>query len=233
MCLIAKQYFYIKKERCIMSKAVSRGQALQVSARVATQVNWDKLDGDHLQGEVIDLTPEEFGRRLTAFLKNGAKVVFGDLKIATASFDSVSFIGKGWKLVSKERDERSHVLTEVDFAKTELVSCLRGEETSINGECKLIRLKEEDRIRYGATVFMGLWQDYQDEKGNSILERLYREENITYMDFFGDVFLGPDGHRFVLYLYRNAEGEWDWSVSWLADDWDAGHVSVVALQVDS
>lgn len=57
-----------------MSKAVSRGQALQVTARVATQVNWEELDGDQLQTSVIDLPPEEFGRRFTRFLQNGGRV---------------------------------------------------------------------------------------------------------------------------------------------------------------
>lgn len=76
-----------------MSKAVSRGQALQVPARVATQVNWDELDGDCLQTQVIDLSPEEFGKRFTAFLKNGARVqVIGDHII---DCDAVPFIPDG------------------------------------------------------------------------------------------------------------------------------------------
>ena len=58
-----------------MSKAVSRGQALQVSARVATQVSWDELDGDALQKEIINLTPNEFGLRFTAFLKNSMRLL--------------------------------------------------------------------------------------------------------------------------------------------------------------
>lgn len=57
-----------------MSKAVSRGQALEISARVATQVNWDELDGERQQAEIINLTPAEFGSRFTAFLKNGGRL---------------------------------------------------------------------------------------------------------------------------------------------------------------
>ncbi len=57
-----------------MSGTVSRGQALQVSARVATQINWDELDGDALQAEVIQLPPEEFGSKFTDFLKTMARV---------------------------------------------------------------------------------------------------------------------------------------------------------------
>lgn len=54
-----------------MVKAVSRGQALEVAARVATQTKWEELDGDDLQ-KLINLSPEEFCKRLTAFLKAGA-----------------------------------------------------------------------------------------------------------------------------------------------------------------
>lgn len=66
-----------------MSKAVSRGQALEISARVATQVNWDELDGEHQQAEIINLSPAEFGSRFTAFLKNGGRlqVVIGGFPI--------------------------------------------------------------------------------------------------------------------------------------------------------
>ncbi|MFA5831323.1 MAG: hypothetical protein WC878_05835 [Candidatus Paceibacterota bacterium] len=54
-------------------KEVSRGQALQVSARLATQVKWEEINGEKLQSEVINLSPEEFGRRFTNFLKNSAQ----------------------------------------------------------------------------------------------------------------------------------------------------------------
>ncbi|TSC91570.1 MAG: hypothetical protein CEN90_368 [Parcubacteria group bacterium Licking1014_17] len=62
-----------EKGETTMSKAVSRGQALEISARVATQINWDELDGDKLQVEVINLSSAEFGSRFTAFLKNGGR----------------------------------------------------------------------------------------------------------------------------------------------------------------
>ncbi|MDO9399379.1 MAG: hypothetical protein Q7T79_01670 [bacterium] len=109
-------------------KQVSRGQALEVSARVATQVNWGDLDGDHLQEKVVDLSPEEFGKRLTAFLKNGCQFIFGDPKsVTTKQFDTASFIGKGWTtwkgpvngdgLAGEEDiDSRSLALTEIELA---------------------------------------------------------------------------------------------------------------------
>jgi hypothetical protein len=73
-----------------MSKAVSRGQALEISARVATQVNWDELDGEQQQAEIINLTPAEFGSRLTAFLKNG-----GRLQVIGATFPTWKTIKLG------------------------------------------------------------------------------------------------------------------------------------------
>ncbi len=64
-----------------MGKAVSRGQALQIVGRVGTQVGWDELNGDSLQRDIIDLSPEEFGKRFTAFLKNGGRFIFGESEI--------------------------------------------------------------------------------------------------------------------------------------------------------
>jgi len=215
-----------------MGKAVSRGQALQVSARVATQVNWDELDGTYLQSEVLELSPDEFGRRFTFFLKGGARVSTGNFKIATALFDPVSFIGKSWQGIAEDRDERSATLKEVDITKAKFVSCLRDGETLIRGEEKLRRLKENGDIRLGATLFMGLWKDYQSDKENSVLECAYQAGIIgDYIDFFGNILLGPSGSRRVLSLYRHFYGKWDWLVHWLGGVWGVRHLSAVFPQV--
>jgi len=53
-----------------------------------------------------------------------------------------------------------------------------------------------------------LWQDYQQNKAESVLEKLYQQKGITYIDFFGDILRGPDGDRYVLYLCRHDDGSW-------------------------
>ncbi len=203
-------------------KSVTRGQALEVSARVGTQVNWDEVDGDILQTGVINLSPEEFGRRFTLFLKNSARThTSGGLKITPRPFDPVKFIGEKWSLIPEEHDVRCDTLTEVDFSKVEFETCLKDGESSIKGEEKLVRLKANGNTRLGATVFMGLWEDYQTNKENSVLDRLYKEQGLTYLDFFGDVLLYPHGNRYVLYLYRGDGGQWRWHCYWLGSDWSA------------
>lgn len=137
-------------------------------------------------------------------------MVISDLKIATAPFDPSEFIGPKWSIIVKEQDPRSAVLAEVDFAKAEFLTCLKKGESSIKGEKKLARLKKSGCVRFGATVFMGLWKDYQARGENSVLERLYREKGITYLDFFGDVLQFPGGRR-VLCLFRHVAGVWYWS----------------------
>lgn len=158
-----------------------------------------------------------------------AKTVIGNLVIKSSPFDPVAFVGRGWRTVAEEHDARSAALTEVDFSKVDFVTCLKEGESSITGEQKLERLKASGHLRFGATVFMGLWNDYLANGENCVLERLYQEKGITYLDFFGDVLLNPGGDRFVLYVYRSDAGEWVWRCYWLDCDWDAFHVSAVRV----
>jgi hypothetical protein len=104
-------------------------------------------------------------------------------------------------------------LTEVDFKKVDFVTCLaKGEKWITCGE-KLRRLKTGKQIRYGATVFMGLWLDYQALKENSVLEKLYRRKKVKSIRFFGDQLIYQDGSRGLLYLHRCRDG-WFWRDYW-------------------
>lgn len=219
-----------------MGKAVSRGQALQVAARVGTQINWDELDGDRLQKEVIDLSPEEFGARFTAFLKNGTRFIFGEPRIIQAKpFNPAEFIGEGWAIWKgsadgltgeEDFDPRSRALAEIDITRLRFEACLREGESSIKGEDKIRRLKEmKDFIRLGGNAFLGFWEDYQANKENSALESIYRTHKIRFIDFPDDIIRHPGGDRSVLYLYRRVGGEWDWHVRWLGRDWYASNPS--------
>ena len=69
----------VERMEDIKMKAVSREQAVALSLRLGANVNWDQVDPKQLQTEVIDLSPAELGRRMTAFLKNGCR-----LQITTA-----------------------------------------------------------------------------------------------------------------------------------------------------
>ncbi len=153
------------------------------------------------------------------------------------SFDPASFIGAEWapwrgaadgKGLEGDiyQDERSLTLTEIDWVKVTFQNFLKENEPSITGEEKLKRQKEAGHVRFGGNVFLSLWQDYQKNKKDSVLEWLHRTHGITFLDFFGLILRVPNGSRFVLYLYRNG-GEWSWDCNYLEDDWHAHDLSGV------
>jgi hypothetical protein len=221
-----------KKGWCEM-KAVSREQAVAVMAVLMSNIDWDELDGELLQKEVVT-KPKEAGKRCTQFLKNGAMAVICSagsfvLKLVDA-FNHTEFLGRDWKVT--ERDEREDSLTEVDWSKVDYETCLKDGEPLIAGEEKLKRLKAGFKIRHGGRAFLSLWKDYQEKGETSVLEKLYKAKGITYVDFFGLVLQTPGGYRRVLYLYRYAGGGWYWFCGWLDRDWDAGNFSAVS-QVSS
>lgn len=222
-------------------KVVTRGQALEVSARVATQVNWDAIDGDMLQMQLIGLTPKEFGERFTAFLKNGGRVIAGEPKVITIDrttlFDPAAFIGNGWSIWKgpadgdgltgeEEQDKRSLASIEVDLTKVSFETMLKEGEKTVVGEEKLKRLKDAGRIRLDAKVFQTLWEDYKQYGENSTLELLRRTQGARLIDFPGTELRSPDGDRYFLSLYWQA-GEWDWSYDWLGSEWRAHYPSAV------
>ena len=126
-----------------MSKAITRGQAIQGLLTLGTKVDWDKVDGDILQ-QIIEDRDGRTGPEFTAFLQNYGKVIVGELKIVKVDrslpFDPAKFIGKGWTI--EEQDERSLALSEVDLTKVRFEDMLKSGESSIQGEEKLKRLKK-------------------------------------------------------------------------------------------
>lgn len=135
------------------------------------------------------------------------------LKIARdAAFNPLAFLGDGWRVV--ETDERAAKLSEVDFAKVNLETCLNG-ETWITGEEKLKRLKSGGNIRLDASCFLALW----NEKGHRTLNWLYKERGVTCLDFFGTILESPCGFRCVLCLCRTDGGSWYCSSHALAFVW--------------
>ena len=160
-----------------MSKAVSRGQALQIAARVATQVKWDELDGDRIQEKVIILSPEEFGKRFTAFLDNGCGMVDKGIVQCNFRYDKRN---DGWKLLS-------NTPLRLTSANIEAVSFLREKEDCINGEELFTRANE-------------LGCDYGQEDEEFLLEHqeeIPKELRKFYLVFPGTVWEGSAGYRYV------------------------------------
>lgn len=220
-----------------MKKTISAGQVRGLIASFAVDVPWDKIEVD--VQPFIELTPEQRGRMFAAFLRNGCRLVVGEPKtIKAMPFDLEKFLGKDcsiWKGsadgdgLSGEEDicHQSMAITEVELSKFVFRHCLKEGETSITGEEKIRRLNGMSNfIGFGPNIFLGLWEDYQVNKENSALEWLYRNFGVTFMDFPGVILRLPDGYRYVLYLYRNSDGEWRWDCFWLDLQWYAGPPSV-------
>lgn len=162
-------------------------------------------------------------------------MIISNLKlILTKQFDPTAFIGEGWTIWKgpddgdgmngeEDVDPRSLDMTEIEVVRFVFKTCLKADEKSITGEAKLRRLKEDnpDFIRFGGNVFLGLWEDYQVNKENSILEQLHQNFGISFMDFLGLILRYLDGRRYVLWLGRGGDGEWGWGCHWLVYRWDA------------
>jgi hypothetical protein len=222
-----------------MSKVTSRDQALEIIAKAMVNINWDGVNGELLQTDVISLKPAEIGQRFTAFLNNGCRLIIGEPRIIRINpdlkFDPTEFIGSGWTVWKgpadgdglkgeQDLDKRSLALTEVDLAAAIFESGLKKGESSINGEEKLKRLRSSANTQFGGNVFLALWQDYQQNKENSCLEWLWRNRKISWVSFFGLVLRSPHGSRHVLFLCRSG-GVWYWGYIWLGDGWVASFLS--------
>lgn len=195
-----------------MSKAVSRGQALQVSARVATQINWDELDGDALQSGVIDLTPENFGRRFTDFLKNGARVqIVGDYFKETGEL-TIQIPALPRPTLEQLQKRYSFIKSiEADDSPTEPVTLvlgtvLRPDEKSINGMEYEYRLRSLDgKFGYQQGEWLVLHQDEYPDFMN-LLGKIY-------IDLPGIKALRDDGGRDFPCLSQDGKRwclRWDW-----------------------
>ena len=221
-----------------MKNKISAGQSRSIIASLLTDTPWESIDAD-VQA-FIELPAEQRGKMFAAFIANKFHLNVGDPKtLLTKQFDPTSFIGKGWTtwkgpidgdgLAGEEDvDTRSLALTEIELANFIFETCFKKGETSIFGEEKLRRLKEErpEFVRFAGNVFLGLWLDYEANKENSILEWFHRNFGITFMDFPGQILRYTNGHRIIFYLNRLDDGKWSWSYNWLDSRWRVDDPSV-------
>lgn len=127
--------------------------------------------------------------------------------IHPADFDPAEFLGMGWSFDAQDADPRSLALTEVDFTKVLLKTCLQSGETSLTNEEKLARLKAMGVIRLDPRFGVALWR----EEEQKTLKSLYEERGVTYLDFRGRFLRNPSGCRCGFYLIRDTD-EWCWGM---------------------
>jgi len=221
-----------------MSGDVTRGQALELQSRFGLDTNWNELDGDSVQQQVIQLSREELGRRFTAFLRNGAQIIIGEPRILRVNrsqpFNPATFIGEGWTIWKgpadgdglsgdEEQDSKSLALTEIDITRIQFDACLEEGESWVNGEERQKRLKKAGRPQLDLKVLQVFWENQALIPEAS---KRMANGNVRYMYFTGTVLRSPYGSRYILYLYYDV-GRWGWDVHFLGHGFSVSHPSVV------
>lgn len=112
----------------------------------------------------------------------------------------------------EDRDAREDNLSSVDWSQVLLETHIQEGEASITGEEKLRRAKNSDNIQLGGRSFFSLWEDYLDNREDSVLEKLRRKrKGVKTILFLGLVLRFSDGSRNVLSLrFNDSDSEWYW-----------------------
>lgn len=122
-----------------------------------------------------------------------------------------------------DRDGRNVFFHAIAFSEICLVGEFNGKSIAASGEEKLAYLRNQKEITLGRGAFLALWLDYQEKQKDSVLEWLWKNRQIKYLDFFGVVIrkpvegLGPI--RYIPTLKRINENKWEYSLSWLGFSW--------------
>jgi hypothetical protein len=196
-------------------KSVTIDQSHQAMSALATNANWEVIDGDVLQQAILE--PKRFGQEFTRFLQNGGRMQTSLITSITSRFTPETFpgLGAGWKLIPEEHDSKCpDAIADIKFIK--LLVMLKDGENAIGGEEKLKRLKELGNIRLTADWFLFFFTNQH------LIPEEWKKVSAVYFD--GDVLLSPGGNRSVLYLGWDG-GRWCWDGHWLDIVWDSSEPS--------
>jgi hypothetical protein len=181
--------------------------------------------------DVTKLRDPDILTQLKLVLMGLAAIVRHSFKLeCTQPFWPDEFLEHGWSvwrgpaygngLSGKEkRDKRADALDFVDWDHVLLETHLQGGEASVGGEEKLRRANASGNIQLGVNQFFSLWNDYKQNGKDSVLERL-RFKGVERIYFFGTIMRGPNGHRYVLYLFLGGS-RWLYGSSLLDCKWRA------------
>ena len=138
------------------------------------------------------------------------------LKVDRSKPFDPSFVGKGW--IIDEQDERALALEEINLTQASFETTLNPNESYVQGEEKLRRLKKMNQVRLDAKVFPTLWEN------KHLIPKSWKTKGYIYFD--GTVLRSPYGHRSVLYLCWR-DGGWRWGCHWLEGSWRSHEPSAV------
>lgn len=161
--------------------------------------------------------------------------------IPTAPFNMTQLLGGDWSVNMLNSSDTFVRDKYIDFSEVGLLTCLRrGKrkgERYLSGREKLERLRaveQDGGVLADAAVFMGLWADYlaldfregciRDKQidDKSVLELMCKrmESKCICLEFFGHIFIGPDGRDYVLCLYGLPYGIGYWTYEPIDDVYD-------------
>jgi hypothetical protein len=200
-----------------------RNQIMATGATILQVIDWDEI-GDP-QDIVMAGNRGRLGPALTQWLANKGWLPPCPPLLTIDRLKMVSEIGPEWQVWlgpvdrnglkgDPDVDPRAGLVTTFDASKVRLLTGLVGDETSVTGEEKLTRLRARPDIRIDAQT---LWALYT-EKGQVTLRWLHEVHGVTWMEALGTVLRDPRGFRYSLFLYRLADGGWDWHYDWLDND---------------
>lgn len=123
----------------------------------------------------------------------------------------------------EDQDKRSLTLTELDTEKIQLVTCITGDETIIEGERKILCLKKLGCILLDAIILQELWE-HKEKIPKSWKEKT--NGNTTHIFFDGTILRWKNGIRCVLGVFWDG---WRWHLEyrWLELSWDSSAPSAV------
>lgn len=213
-----------------MSETATIGQlyaALSTLANRARSHGWESIPKSAADAALSD--PDRLAEDFIQFMRNGGRLLVEEMGIVPAFFNVNDFVGAGWKFSPEDHDARNDYLAVIDFGKVRFMSPIIVEcKTNATWEQRLNRIKAGRRIRYGATTFKGLWDNYEaNKKGGSVLEMLFITQNVTRFDFSGDVLVGPNDERCVIFVERLDSGIWIWALQHLNGDCDVDALTAV------
>ncbi len=190
-------------------KTFREGQALRMVSSFAVDTKWGDLDPRDLQ-KFLELPASVRGQRFTQFLwsqfsQHDPEPICGKrLLINRGLSNPIDFLGEGWEIVGEETDNVSKTITRLDLSHVQLVTMLNHDETFLNGEERLKRLKSLRLIRLDLDIFHTLLENQH------LIPESWKKKvngNHRFIYFEGTILQNLNGNRYALCLYWG-RGRW-------------------------
>ena len=181
------------------------GQANEIKLALRREGDWTN--------EEVKMLCERQG-----FLRQVREALLGRAEIKAVKYmvdlDSVPYVPDGW---SVEEHQKGGVI-EWDVAKV-MLHLDEGQKDGKVIEGHKLRKKLAKLSPYNANMLDFLLK----EENQHLIPEEWKGKVVF---FWGTIYRHSDGSLYVRYLYWNGD-RWDWSYSWLGNDWDSDYPALV------